>query len=136
MTPDEVKEFYRSQYNFKKETGMSHRTLGNWLKWGYVPRDAQYKLETITGGKLKMRTEDMPKSPRLKLTITRKIIQRGQLKFEKVYTDKEFTSLEAAKEFVDKEFPYAQFIFISENGDPNTKVLLTRRNEEWLGTGV
>ena len=53
MKPEDVKEFYRSQYNFSKETGMSANTLGNWLKWGFVPEDAQYKLERITQGKLK-----------------------------------------------------------------------------------
>ena len=53
MKPEDVKTFYRSTYNFGKETGMSHSTLGNWLKWGFVPEDAQYKLERITKGKLK-----------------------------------------------------------------------------------
>ena len=32
---------------------MSANTLGNWLKWGYVPKDAQYKLDSITHGGLK-----------------------------------------------------------------------------------
>jgi hypothetical protein len=53
MTPEDVKTYYRSQYNFRKVTGMSGNTLGNWLKWGRVPEDAQYKIERITGGKLK-----------------------------------------------------------------------------------
>ena len=53
MKPNEVKEFYGSQYKFAKETGMSKTTLGNWLKWGFVPEDAQYRLERITKGKLK-----------------------------------------------------------------------------------
>ena len=53
MTPEDVKKYYRSQYNFKKETGMSHTSLGNWLKWGFVPEDSQYRLERITKGKLK-----------------------------------------------------------------------------------
>ena len=53
MKPDDVKNFYRTQYNFGKETGMSPNTLGNWLKWGFVPEDAQYKLERLTQGKLK-----------------------------------------------------------------------------------
>jgi hypothetical protein len=34
-------------------TKMSVSTLGNWLKWGYVPEDAQYRLERITKGELK-----------------------------------------------------------------------------------
>lgn len=53
MKPEDVKAFYGSQYNFRKQTSMSHSTLANWLKWGYVPENAQYKLERLTGGKLK-----------------------------------------------------------------------------------
>jgi hypothetical protein len=53
MKPEDVKNYYGSQYNFRKQTGMSTSTLGNWLKWGYVPEDAQYKLERLTKGKLK-----------------------------------------------------------------------------------
>lgn len=34
-------------------TKMSSSTLGNWLRWGYVPEDAQYKLERLTKGELK-----------------------------------------------------------------------------------
>lgn len=53
LKPDDVKRYYGSQYNFRKLTGMSTATLGNWLKWGYVPEDAQYKLERLTKGELK-----------------------------------------------------------------------------------
>ncbi len=53
MTPADVKLFYKSQYNFNIQTGMSKSTLANWLKWGYVPEAAQYKLERITKGQLK-----------------------------------------------------------------------------------
>jgi hypothetical protein len=53
VKPEDVKAYYKSQYRFGKETGMSTSTLGNWLKWGYVPEDAQYKLERLTKGKLK-----------------------------------------------------------------------------------
>ncbi len=53
MTPQQVLEKYGSQYRFQKETGMSHRCLGRWLKDGKVPETSQYKLETITGGSLK-----------------------------------------------------------------------------------
>lgn len=53
MKPDDVKQFYGTQYNFRKITGMSANTLGNWLKWWYVPEDAQYKLERLTNGQLK-----------------------------------------------------------------------------------
>lgn len=53
MTPDDVKSYYGSQYNFRKETGMSASTLANWLKWGYVPEDSQYRLERLTNRELK-----------------------------------------------------------------------------------
>ena len=54
MTPDEVKAYYKSGYNFRKVTKMSCASLGNWLRWGFVPRDAQYKLEAWTKGALKV----------------------------------------------------------------------------------
>jgi len=53
MTPAQVKEFYGSNYNFRKQTKMSASTLINWVKWGYVPDSAQWKLEGITRGALK-----------------------------------------------------------------------------------
>jgi hypothetical protein len=53
MTPNDVLKKYGSQYNFQKETGMSHTSLGNWIKWGFVPEQSQYKLERITDGELK-----------------------------------------------------------------------------------
>lgn len=53
MTPKEVKKHYKTQYNFRTETGMSAASLGNWLKWGYVPLLSQVKLEQLTDGKLK-----------------------------------------------------------------------------------
>lgn len=59
LKPEDVKKYYGSQYNFRKETGMSTSTLANWLKWGFVPEASQYKLERITKGKLKTEwTED------------------------------------------------------------------------------
>ena len=53
MNPSDVKAYYGSQYNFRKQTKMSTSTLANWLKWGYVPENSQYKLERLTEGKLK-----------------------------------------------------------------------------------
>lgn len=53
MTPQDVRAYYNTGYRFRKETGMSSSTLSNWMKWGYVPEDAQYKLERITKGALK-----------------------------------------------------------------------------------
>ncbi len=53
MKPEDVKAYYKSQYNFHKKTKMSTSTLANWIKWGYVPEGAQLKLERITKGELK-----------------------------------------------------------------------------------
>lgn len=53
MKPLDVKAFYGSGYNFSKQTGLSHVSLSNWLKWGFVPENSQYKLERITDGELK-----------------------------------------------------------------------------------
>lgn len=54
MTPEDVKKHFGSTYAFHKKTGMSHSTLKNWLDWGYVPDNAQYKLERLTNGALKI----------------------------------------------------------------------------------
>jgi DNA-binding transcriptional regulator YiaG len=54
MTPKEVRAYFKSScYEFHKVTGMSAATLQNWLSWGYVPENAQYRLESITQGRLK-----------------------------------------------------------------------------------
>lgn len=53
MTPKKVLRHYGTAYRFGKETGMSPTTLRNWLKWGFVPEDSQYKLERLTEGELK-----------------------------------------------------------------------------------
>ena len=53
MTPEEIKKYYRTNYNFEKETGISANTLANWLKWARVPKESQYKLERITNGLFK-----------------------------------------------------------------------------------
>jgi DNA-binding transcriptional regulator Cro len=62
MTPQDVLNKYGSQYQFHKQTGMSHTSLGHWLKLGYVPEASQYKLEVITNGELKTQwTQDKEK---------------------------------------------------------------------------
>lgn len=53
MKPIDVRKFYGSLYKFHKETGMSRSSLGNWIKWGFVPEASQYKLERLTKGGLK-----------------------------------------------------------------------------------
>jgi hypothetical protein len=53
MTPQEVREHFKTGYVFQKQTGMSANTLANWKKWGYVPFKSQRKLEHLTNGVLK-----------------------------------------------------------------------------------
>lgn len=53
MSPENVLDKYGTKYKFNKETKMAASSLGNWLKWGYVPLGAQLKLERITKGELK-----------------------------------------------------------------------------------
>jgi len=60
MKPEDVLKKYGSQYQFHKETGMSHSSLGLWLKLGYVPEASQYKLERITKGELKTEWTEEP----------------------------------------------------------------------------
>lgn len=57
MTPTDVKNHFKSLYRFRKETGMSAATLANWLRWGHVPINAQYRLQQITDGKLTVADE-------------------------------------------------------------------------------
>lgn len=52
MKPSDVKKYYRTGYNFRKETGMSDSTLYNWLRWGQIPFDSQKKIEELTDNKL------------------------------------------------------------------------------------
>lgn len=58
MKPEDVKRYYGSNYKFHKITKMSASTLANWLKWGFVPLNAQYRLEALTNGKLKTQGRD------------------------------------------------------------------------------
>lgn len=53
MTPEDVRQYFRNSYQFKKRTKMSDATFRNWMKWGFVPEDSQYKLERLTKGELK-----------------------------------------------------------------------------------
>ncbi|CAB4151888.1 DNA-binding transcriptional regulator Cro [uncultured Caudovirales phage] len=53
MTPNDVKKYYGNSYQFKKKTKMSDASFRNWMKWGFVPENSQYKLERLTNGCLK-----------------------------------------------------------------------------------
>ena len=58
MKPEDVLAKYGTKYKFHKDTKMAASSLGNWLKWGYVPEGAQLKLERITKGELKADWKD------------------------------------------------------------------------------
>lgn len=61
MKPEEILAYYGSKYKFNKETGFSANTLGNWLKWGFVPEESQYRLERVTKGLFKTEWTHEPK---------------------------------------------------------------------------
>ena len=52
MTPFDVKNYFKTGYNFRKLTGMSDNTMHNWIKWGYIPFVSQKHIEKITDGEL------------------------------------------------------------------------------------
>ncbi len=52
MTPMDVKNKYKTGYQFKRLTGMAETTFRNWLNQGYIPLAAQKKLEKLTKGEL------------------------------------------------------------------------------------
>lgn len=52
MKPSDVRQYYGSSYNFRKQTKMSGTSLQNWVRWGFVPFVSQKKIEELTNGKL------------------------------------------------------------------------------------
>ena len=54
MTPQEVKDYYKTFRRFRDETGMSFSNLTYWFKKGYVPVVSQAKIHRLTKGKLKV----------------------------------------------------------------------------------
>lgn len=69
MTPEEVKKYYKTSYMFNKKTGMSHSSLNNWLKWGFVPTDSQIKIQELTGGVLKVSHDVLERQGMIDLQI-------------------------------------------------------------------
>ena len=58
MTIDEVYKHFGSWNKCVKQCGFSENTPRNWKRLGYIPANAQVRLERHTNGKLKLRTED------------------------------------------------------------------------------
>ena len=61
MTLDEVIKYYGSGYNMQKIHGLSHTSLSNRKKYGYIPILMQIKIERLTKGKLKASLNHCPK---------------------------------------------------------------------------
>lgn len=53
MTPQDIKNKYKTGYQFHKATGISATTFRNWMCWGFVPKLSQLLLQEITNGELK-----------------------------------------------------------------------------------
>jgi hypothetical protein len=53
MKPEDVRRYYKTTYNFRKETGMSSSSLLNWMNDGSIPMASQCRLEEKTNGDLK-----------------------------------------------------------------------------------
>lgn len=52
MTYEEVVEYFGSSYKAAKSLGMCRNTPKNWRKWGYIPIEAQIRIEIYTNGEL------------------------------------------------------------------------------------
>lgn len=59
MTPEQVLKHYKTAWKFHKETGMSNRSLHNWLEWGRIPIASQIKIHKFTNGVLKAELDDL-----------------------------------------------------------------------------
>ena len=53
MTIEELKQYFINAYQFGIRTGISGNSFRNWVKWGYIPMDAQCRIERFTSGELK-----------------------------------------------------------------------------------
>lgn len=61
MTPQEVRDYFKTTYRFRAETGMSTASLVYWEKCGYIPAPSQLFLEDFTNGELTASLADIPK---------------------------------------------------------------------------
>jgi len=53
MTVEELKDYYKTGYRFEKSTKMTGNSFLNWMKWGYIPIESQFKIENYTDGQLR-----------------------------------------------------------------------------------
>lgn len=53
MTIQEIEEYFKTGYNFAKETGMSHTAFMKWKRGRKISYEAQRYIEYHTNGELK-----------------------------------------------------------------------------------
>ena len=58
MTLEEVFNYFGSWTQVVKKAGISANTHRNWRRLGYIPAHTQVRLERLSKGVLKFRTED------------------------------------------------------------------------------
>lgn len=62
MTLDELKQEFKTSYEFQKRTRMAHTNWINWFgRFGYIPIESQIKIEQRTNGKLKANLNHIPR---------------------------------------------------------------------------
>lgn len=114
MTPKDVKKYYKSTYNFGKETGMSPTSLFNWMQKGFVPEMAQYKIENLTQGELKAGTAKPGKTKIAKEHINK--LLEDWINLEDTYKKRKIVLKKKIKEWI------AEYGDISKD-NPNFEVL-------------
>lgn len=59
MTLKECEEYFGSKYQIAKQCGISKSVPYDWRNKGFIPINAQIKIERITKGALKASIEDL-----------------------------------------------------------------------------
>ena len=59
MKLEDVKNYFGSYYRIAKDVGFAMDTPRNWKRIGYIPADAQAKIQQYTKGALKFDFNDM-----------------------------------------------------------------------------
>lgn len=59
MKIEEVIKYFGTYYRVAKDVGFAMNTPRNWARIGYIPSDAQIKIERYTSGALKLDFNDV-----------------------------------------------------------------------------
>jgi hypothetical protein len=54
MTIDDVLSYYKTTYNFNKQTKISSGNFVDWRRKGYIPISMQHRIQVLTDNKLKV----------------------------------------------------------------------------------